>query len=126
MSDERRPIQEDDAIPTLRIVIGLVATIVLTVVCCVWVWAVMKPFENADRQNARPTFAVRPPDVGGPSAVDRTLYNPTVPFSAALLEKKRAWLESWGWVDRGKGVVHMPIERAMKLVVVEASRGRAE
>jgi hypothetical protein len=30
-------------------------------------------------------------------------------------DAKRRHLESWGWVDREKGVVHMPIERAMDL-----------
>ena len=28
-------------------------------------------------------------------------------------------LESWGWVDRKAGIVHMPIDRAMDLVVQE-------
>ncbi|HEY4885742.1 MAG TPA: hypothetical protein VII08_19115 [Myxococcales bacterium] len=26
-------------------------------------------------------------------------------------------LSSWGWVDRGQGLIHMPIDRAMELVV---------
>ena len=28
-------------------------------------------------------------------------------------------LESWGWIDRKAGTVHMPIDRAMELVVKE-------
>ncbi len=31
-------------------------------------------------------------------------------------------LESWGWVDREKGVAKIPIEQAMDVVVREASR----
>ena len=29
-------------------------------------------------------------------------------------------LESWGWADRKQGLVHMPIERAMGLIVAES------
>jgi len=32
---------------------------------------------------------------------------------------RTARLQSWGWVDRSAGVVHMPIEDAMDLVVKE-------
>jgi hypothetical protein len=31
-------------------------------------------------------------------------------------------LESWGWIDRKRGTVHMPIERAMDLVVQEQKK----
>src|SRR5215470_17576698 len=99
---EERPSQGDDAIPTLRIIYGFVATIVLTFVCLVWVWAVMKPFENADRGKPRAVASTPPPPVEGQPAVDRTLYNEKTPFSAAIVEQKRAFLDSWGWIDRGK------------------------
>jgi hypothetical protein len=33
---------------------------------------------------------------------------------------KRKRLESYGWVDRGKGLVHIPIEKAMEQVVIQA------
>jgi hypothetical protein len=32
------------------------------------------------------------------------------------LARRRAKLEGYGWVDREKGIVHLPIERAMELV----------
>ena len=31
-------------------------------------------------------------------------------------------LGSWGWVDRKQGIVHMPIEQAMDLVVKEGAK----
>jgi hypothetical protein len=34
-------------------------------------------------------------------------------------EQKR--LESYGWVDRSRGIVHVPIERAMQLLVERGS-----
>lgn len=33
------------------------------------------------------------------------------------MENERAELSRWGWIDRSAGVVHMPIEAAMQLVV---------
>jgi hypothetical protein len=39
----------------------------------------------------------------------------------SLERAQRAKLESYGWVDRGKGVVHIPIERAIELTL-ERSR----
>jgi hypothetical protein len=32
-------------------------------------------------------------------------------------------LERYGWVDRGAGVIHMPIEQAMEQVLAEEGRG---
>lgn len=57
--------------------------------------------------------------------VDRTL--PTAPPPPRLqIDPRRelkdfragqdAWLHSYGWVDRSHGVVHIPIDRAMKKV----------
>jgi hypothetical protein len=37
----------------------------------------------------------------------------------AYRKDRLARLEHWGWVDRKAGVVHMPIEDAMELVVKE-------
>lgn len=41
--------------------------------------------------------------------------------------RKRERLSSYGWVDRGAGIVHVPIERAMQLVAegVRAPAGAA-
>ncbi len=50
-----------------------------------------------------------------------------VPFdvSRAAAQYRRERLErlgSWGWVDRKRGIVHMPIEKAMDAVVAEHAR----
>jgi hypothetical protein len=37
-------------------------------------------------------------------------------------DDRNARLESWGWVDRKAGLVHMPIEEAMDRVVKEAKK----
>lgn len=37
-----------------------------------------------------------------------------------LREQQRRRIESWGWVDRNAGIVHIPIEEAIRLTVEEA------
>lgn len=36
-------------------------------------------------------------------------------------------VDGWGWVDRGRGIIHVPVEREMEKLVAEdqARRGRA-
>ena len=41
----------------------------------------------------------------------------------ALREREAQHLNSYGWVDRASGTVHIPIERAMQLVLEEQGRG---
>jgi len=41
---------------------------------------------------------------------------------AVLLERDRQRLESYGWVDRATGRVHVPAERAMQLLLAEGAK----
>jgi hypothetical protein len=36
--------------------------------------------------------------------------------------QKEQWLDSYGWVDKGAGIVHLPIEAAMKKLVSEGHK----
>jgi len=60
-------------------------------------------------QNERATRA----DQGMPRSLSR--------LRSAQLEA----LGAYGWIDRGQGVVAVPIERAMELIVQEAARAGA-
>ena len=53
-----------------------------------------------------------PPAIAGP----RLQTAPAVDL-AAFQREKRERLEGYGWVDRAAGRVHIPIERAMELMV---------
>ncbi len=46
----------------------------------------------------------------------RVEQNPTLD-SARMIAEARAQLESYGWVDQGQGIVHIPIERAKQLLL---------
>ena len=39
-----------------------------------------------------------------------------------MLKREREILNSYRWVDRSKGIVHIPIERAMELTVERKKR----
>jgi hypothetical protein len=59
-------------------------------------------------------------DAGVPAAPDGQLERELFDRPSEGLREREAELErlrSWGWVDRDHGIVHMPIERAMELVV---------
>lgn len=58
-----------------------------------------------------------PPEVGQSKIgmVEQDLFDVAVRGQRDLA-LKRAQLGSYGWVDREKGIVHLPIERAMELV----------
>jgi hypothetical protein len=45
---------------------------------------------------------------------------------AALRAREAAQLNGYGWVDRQAGVVHIPIERAMELLVARRGGGAAQ
>jgi len=48
-------------------------------------------------------------------AAPRRLSSDPLAERSSYEEKKRTRLESYGWVDREQGIVHVPIERAMEL-----------
>lgn len=39
-----------------------------------------------------------------------------------LLRRQRARLRTYGWVDRGAGVIHLPVEQAVEQVLAEEER----
>ena len=42
----------------------------------------------------------------------------------SVRERQRAALERFGWVDRGRGIVHIPIDAAIELVARESAPRR--
>jgi hypothetical protein len=122
MSDMARPPELGTAGHELRDVsVGKVALfgiglMMLIVVGAVVAWFTFRYFTGLPREGA-----------GYPPVPAQQL--PPTPrlqvFPVEDLAKKRAaeesQLDSYGWIDRQNGVVHIPIERAMELVV-ERSR----
>ncbi|MCL5096882.1 MAG: hypothetical protein M1608_05025 [Candidatus Omnitrophica bacterium] len=59
-------------------------------------------------------YYTRPPGVDEVRASERRKN------LADLQAANKELLEHYGWVDQGKGIVRLPIERAMKLTVLES------
>jgi hypothetical protein len=81
--------------------LGVIATVLLVAAVAYFLTGVSGP--------ARP----------GPTAtsIERPQRLPSDPFEqrAAFEREKRARLNSYGWIDRERGFVHVPIERAMQM-----------
>ena len=60
----------------------------------------------------------KPPPIAGPTALQ--------PFPLADIDAlrgdKRRVLESYGWLDRDRGIAHIPIERAMALMARDGAQ----
>ena len=109
--------QEDDTLPSGRLVrIGLTGVAVgvagVAVATLLMVATVGLPSPN--RSHAEPPLPA-PRRISG---VEQTPIGPTRD-GEDLRDSQRRELESLGWVDRDAGIAHIPIERAMDLVVTE-------
>ena len=70
----------------------------------------------------KPNFAGPGGPRAAPSAISSLEQTPIwgAPVGEDRQASQRRELESWGWADRDAGVAHIPIERAMDLVVEES------
>jgi hypothetical protein len=99
MAEQNEPKKDVYRPPTMTTVVGSIlglATVVVMILVMVWV--------------SRPVAPAPAPDEAAP----RTLEE--VEAEEARL------LGSYEWMDREAGVVRIPIERAMELVILEAGR----
>jgi hypothetical protein len=105
---------EDDHLPCRVIAIVFAITCALAIGWVGVAWWVLGSSES----HARPSgeFSERdlrpPPVIEGIESTLITVDNP----GAVVAADQRAVLDSYGWVDRDRGVVRIPIERAMEIV----------
>ncbi len=107
MTELAPPRQEDDVLSTRPVLLVLVGTLAAAIVMVAWVWLLVPA----------PSRARRPFDRGMVPAIEGELFE-TRPAPSAPTAK-RAVLESYGWVDRERGIVRIPVERAMDLAAEE-------
>lgn len=69
------------------------------------------------RAGEAPHPAKAPPPIAGATRLEP---DPATTIAAYQAQKRRE-LESYGWVDRARGIVHIPIERAMDLLASGAA-----
>jgi hypothetical protein len=115
--------RQEDAIDRPLILRTMLVTVTLGVSLCIVAYLILWGRERALRPSMR--FPER--DLPAPHVVAGVRQ---VPFEVAnrrptLQDRQRATLSHYQWVDRSRGLVRIPIERAMDLVagqITEAQR----
>jgi hypothetical protein len=69
-------------------------------------------------ENGRPLSPLNPPPTAMPSP---PLQSAPALDLAALRDQKRAMLNEYRWLDRDQGIVRIPIERAMSLLIARSA-----
>jgi len=118
---ERAWSQEPDRIPTRGSLLVMAGASAIVVASVLGSWAFLTPW-RAEHPDATSIagFALRTRAATGPAAIGgirQTLIEGA--GESPRVARQRARLASYGWVDRAHGVVHVPIERAMELVLAE-------
>jgi hypothetical protein len=110
--------QEKDEVPGRTLVrVGLLAlgVSILAVVVSTVLLGPQDKLGGGPAERVAQHGNVAPPTIG---LVEQTL----IEHEARGLEERRveeARLHAYGWVDRGRGIAHIPIERAMAITVAE-------
>jgi len=106
--------QEIDRVPVRRVVLVGVAGLVVFAVGGTWAVTLQRGATGSVRSGVTSSPAAH----AGEPEVGMVYQQPFAkPIAAAKQASARERLESTGWVDRDAGVVHVPIEQAMDLVV---------
>jgi hypothetical protein len=99
--------------------VGIGALIAFTI--AVWITARFMQTRERMLQPNGPDPVPRQIGQGEIGIVDQVPFD--VARAAAQYRRERLErLGSWGWVDRKRGIVHMPVEKAMDAVVAEHAR----
>ncbi|WP_437720014.1 hypothetical protein [Sorangium sp. So ce861] len=118
--------QEEDLLPWRRILAVAFAVIVIFVILGVWSWVLLRGREAELRPAGRSLARAREGFVprGVVAGVDQRVFQREAVgeegFGKMLNRRKREELGRFGWADRGRGIVQIPIEDAMNLVVEES------
>jgi len=105
------PRQSEDELPTRRLLVIAAVTLLVFAVGVLgstWIWA------RGGRGDSASGPERVPPPVGSPEI--GMVFQPTFDQFAdgqALQERQRARLRSYGWIDRRRGIVHVPVDQGI-------------
>jgi hypothetical protein len=113
----------EDGVNLKKIVLVGAVSLAIFIISAVIAHLILKSEEAKYRAGGPPTVAteIGKPEIG---IVDQPTFDGDNRLELWQAEKKRI-LGSYGWADRKKGLVHLPIEDAMKEVVRQAASGGA-
>ena len=106
-------VQEPDRVPTWRLARIGVAALVAFAIGAAWAASVQRTSTGSVRGDTAP----RPRAAGAPEVGMVFQGRFAASIANAKNDEARRRLTSAGWVDRDAGVVHVPIELSMDLVV---------
>jgi len=106
--------QEDDLVPGRNVVLAILITLVVSAIMVIWAVSANAAYEAALRPSG-----VFPERWLGPrhmvAGVREDLFGEQ--RGASFNARELAELEGYGWVDRERRVVHIPVSEAIDLVV---------
>jgi hypothetical protein len=108
--------QEDDVISGASVLLAILATLMISAVLVVWAVQAVA----ARRAELRPSGGMPDRWLGPRHTVAKVREDVFGERRGASLDaQQRAVLDGYGWVDRDQRIVHIPIQRAIDLVVSE-------
>ena len=99
---------------------GLLGLVVFTVVA---MWLLVKGLASHEERISQPASPLAGSYGPTEPPAPRLQTDPRADL-AQLRAREQAQLDGYGWVDRGAGTVHIPIDRAMELLVQRRGGGR--
>lgn len=117
--DNQPVTQEPEGLATRRAVLVAVFFLVIFTLATLGAVAMMRGEERRVAPRADPV----PPEIGKPQIgiVNQRLFELQLDAKQKRDEQLR-YLNSYGWVDRDKQIIHVPIDRAMQLLSAEPQR----
>ena len=111
------PRQVADLLPTARVFLIGVAALAIFALGSLGAVALWKQGERAQQPSGPPPI----PAQVGEAEIGEVFQLPFDAFGRGQLlrETQRRQLESYGWADRPRGVIHIPIDRAIDLYLAE-------
>jgi hypothetical protein len=105
--------EKSDANPRGLVYFVLTMAAILAATCLSLIW-LFKHYEKTEN----PGFVVAAPFTGVEPVPPppRIQSNPAVDIQS-YLESQQKLLNTYGWIDRGNGIVRLPIDRAMELLL---------
>lgn len=114
----KSPDQESDSIPGWSIVAVAISAVIIGVGSVLISSELLTRWQHGLEGGPPPRPAQAPRTVG---MVEQTLIADDR-LGLRIAAEKRAELERYGWVDRQKGLIRIPIERAFDLLLAERQR----
>jgi hypothetical protein len=116
------PVQEEDRIASGKIfAVGIISILIFIVGAF---WAVSIQNRNMGGVTEEPLAGTQQAAVPMRPEVGIVFQHPfnLSQYAEDKREEKREWLDSYGWVDKAAGTVHVPIEVAMKKLAAEGHK----